>query len=100
MDVLIIGAGAAGLTALRELDRAGLSVRCIEAQQRIGGRIFTVRDALSSAPVELGAEFVHGRPREVWDIAKRTGLQVVERGWNAIQMNGGKLVQDEMGSAI
>lgn len=100
-DVLIVGAGAAGLAALRELDGAGLRVRCVEAQERLGGRIFTVRDPLSPAPVELGAEFVHGRPPEIWNIAARAGLQVVERGWNALQMNGGKLVQDEgMGDAI
>jgi monoamine oxidase len=100
-DVLIIGAGAAGLAALRELDRAGLRVRCLEAQERIGGRIFTVHDPLAPAPVELGAEFVHGRPPEIWNIAARAGLQVVERGWNALQMNDGKLVQgEEMGDAI
>lgn len=100
-DVLIVGAGAAGLAALRELDRAGLRARCIEAQERIGGRILTVHDPLSPAPVELGAEFVHGRPSEIWDIAGRAGLAVVERGWNAIQMDGGKLVHEqEMGDAI
>lgn len=100
-DVLIIGAGAAGLAALRELDRAGTRARCIEAQERIGGRIFTVHDPLSPAPIELGAEFVHGRPREIWDIATRASLSVVERGWNAIRMDGGKLVHDEeMGDAI
>ena len=101
MDVLIVGAGVAGLAALRELDRAGLRGRCIEAQDRIGGRIFTLHHPLSPAPVELGAEFVHGRPREIWDIASRAGLPIVERGWNAIRMNGGKLAQDEeMGDAI
>jgi monoamine oxidase len=100
-DVLIIGAGAAGLAALRELDRAGIRGRCIEAQERIGGRIFTVHDPLSPAPIALGAEFVHGRPHEIWDIATRVGLAVVERGWNAIRMDGGKLVHDEeMGDAI
>ena len=100
-DVLIVGAGAAGLAALRELDSAGIRARCIEGQERIGGRIFTVHDPLSPVPIELGAEFVHGRPREIWDIATRAGLTVVERGWNAIRMDGGKLVHDEeMGDAI
>lgn len=101
MDVLIVGAGVAGLAALRELDRAGLQVRCIEAQERVGGRIFTVHDPLSPTPVELGAEFIHGRPPEIWDIVRRAGLTVVERGWNAIQMDDGKLLQDEeIGDAV
>jgi monoamine oxidase len=101
MDVLIVGAGVAGLAALRELDRAGARVRCIEAQERIGGRVFTIHDPLSPAPIELGAEFVHGRPREIWDVAAGAGLAIVERGWNAIQMVGGKLVPgEEMGDAI
>jgi monoamine oxidase len=67
-DVLIIGAGVAGLAALRELDRAGCSALCLEARDRIGGRIFTVRDSLSPLPIELGAEFIHGRPPEIWDM--------------------------------
>jgi monoamine oxidase len=100
-DVLIVGAGAAGLAALRELDRAGLRVRCIEAQERIGGRILTLRDPLSPAPVELGAEFIHGRSPAIWDIAARARLPIVERGWNAIQWNEGKLVPDQgMGDAM
>ena len=64
-DVIVIGAGAAGLAALRELHGAGLSAVCIEATGRIGGRIYTVHDPQSPDAIELGAEFVHGRPPEV-----------------------------------
>lgn len=78
-DALIIGAGAAGLAALRELHRAGLRVACIEALDRIGGRIYTVHDPLSLAAIELGAEFVHGRAPEIFELIAEAGLPVVER---------------------
>ena len=77
-DVLIIGAGASGLAAWYELDRAGLDAICIEARDRIGGRILTVRDPFSPIAIELGAEFIHGRPPEIWDIAREASLAVYE----------------------
>src|SRR5579884_3794609 len=67
-DVIVIGAGAAGLSAARALAGSGLSVTILEARDRIGGRIYTVRDAALALPVELGAEFVHGKPQEIWDV--------------------------------
>jgi len=59
-DVIVIGAGMAGLAAAHELTRAGLQVAILEARDRIGGRVHTVRDPSLNYPVELGAEFVHG----------------------------------------
>jgi monoamine oxidase len=61
-DVVIIGAGISGLAAADELTRAGIKPLVIEARDRIGGRIYTIRDDKVAAPIELGAEFVHGRP--------------------------------------
>ena len=55
-DVVVIGAGAAGLTAAAELGRAGLSVRILEARERIGGRILTLRDPSITVPIEMGAD--------------------------------------------
>jgi monoamine oxidase len=63
-DVAIVGAGVAGLSAAATLARAGQNVRCLEAKDRVGGRILTIHDPLSPLPIELGAEFVHGRPPE------------------------------------
>jgi monoamine oxidase len=60
-DVLIIGAGVAGLAAAYELSRAGVNVIVLEARDRIGGRIYTLHDENSPLPIELGAEFIHGR---------------------------------------
>ncbi len=64
-DVLIIGAGVAGLIAAGELASSGSQAILLEARDRIGGRIFTLHPADIEAPVELGAEFIHGRPPEL-----------------------------------
>uniref|UniRef100_Q01NZ3 Tryptophan 2-monooxygenase n=1 Tax=Solibacter usitatus (strain Ellin6076) TaxID=234267 RepID=Q01NZ3_SOLUE len=77
-NVIVIGAGAAGLAAARDLRRAGRNVLCLEARGRIGGRILTVHDPLTTVPVELGAEFVHGRPSQIWDIVREARLEVRE----------------------
>ena len=56
--VLVIGAGAAGLTAARALHEDGIEVTVLEARDRIGGRVWT-KD-VSGASIELGAWFFHG----------------------------------------
>jgi phytoene dehydrogenase-like protein len=63
-DVIIVGAGAAGLMAARELQRAGKEVLVLEASNRVGGRILTLHDTNAGVPIELGAEFVHGEAPE------------------------------------
>ncbi|HZI99837.1 MAG TPA: NAD(P)/FAD-dependent oxidoreductase [Gemmatimonadaceae bacterium] len=63
-DVIIIGAGAAGLMAARELRRAGKNVIILESSDRIGGRVMTLNDMNAGVPVELGASFVHGEAPE------------------------------------
>jgi monoamine oxidase len=83
-DVLVIGAGVAGLAAAREMSASGLSVIVLEARNRIGGRIFTIRDNNSAVPIELGAEFVHGRSPEILALVHEARLmlcEVPERHW-------------------
>src|SRR5882757_6164618 len=58
--IVVIGAGAAGLMAARELGRAGKRVTILEARDRCGGRIDPLPAAEFGFPAEGGAEFVHG----------------------------------------
>jgi monoamine oxidase len=59
-EVLIIGAGAAGLLAARELAAAGRQVLLLEARDRLGGRVHTLTPPGFTRAIEAGAEFVHG----------------------------------------
>jgi monoamine oxidase len=77
-DVIVIGAGAAGVSAALELQKAGLRVTILEARDRIGGRIFTLRDPLFQFPIELGAEFIHGKPHEILDLLDHCKLTIRE----------------------
>jgi len=78
VDVLIVGAGAAGLAAARDLSHAGLTVTIIEARPRVGGRVLTLHDPRSPVPLELGAEFIHGASAETLPLAQAAGLSVLE----------------------
>ena len=57
--VVVVGAGAAGLAAATRLAAAGVDVVVVEARDRVGGRLHTVRPAGWPIPVELGASWVH-----------------------------------------
>lgn len=78
MEVVIIGAGLSGLAAAQSLCSEGVKVRVLEARDRIGGRVYTLHDPSFPMPVELGAEFVHGRPAEIFEIAHAGGLTITE----------------------
>lgn len=95
-DVLIVGAGVAGLQAGRFLAEAGLRVAIVEARDRIGGRIWTQAVALDDSrlpmPLELGAEFVHGLPAETWSLIKQAGLSTFEIDGPAYRFEGGRLM--------
>jgi monoamine oxidase len=77
-DVVVIGAGAAGLAAARALDANGVDVVVLEARERIGGRILTLRDAATPVPIELGAEFIHGAAPEIDSILDEAHLASVD----------------------
>jgi monoamine oxidase len=72
-DVAVVGAGAAGLNAADALAHAGQRVILLEANQRYGGRIITL-ESESRFPVELGAEFVHGKPPPTLELARKANL--------------------------
>src|SRR5262252_6197865 len=88
--IVIVGAGVAGLAAARDLSRAGGKVIVLEARDRIGGRVFTLKDKRSAGPIELGAEFLHGKSPALWQIVQAANLkpyEVCERHWYFEQGN-------------
>jgi len=76
--VLVIGAGVAGLAAACQLAHAGIAVHIVEARDRIGGRVFTHLDPGSDRPIELGAEFIHGKPPELWELLRKSKTEITE----------------------
>lgn len=74
-EIIIIGAGAAGLIAGRELAKSGKKVLILEASRRSGGRIYTVKDPASDLCVELGAEFIHGNLPLTLSLLKEAGIK-------------------------
>ncbi len=91
--VVVIGAGAAGLAAARVLSRAGVPALVLEARDRIGGRIDTRSDPALRLPIELGAEFVHGRPAVSIALARQAGAALVDTSGTAFRLENGVLAE-------
>jgi monoamine oxidase len=83
-DVLIVGAGAAGLIAARDLAQAGKKVAILESRNRTGGRIFPLPEKDFGYPAQAGAEFVHGEAPISREILKAAGATFEGAGewWN------------------
>ena len=79
------------MAALRVLDEHRLSCRVVEARNRIGGRIYTVRDPRLAHPIELGAEFIHGSAPEVVDLAREARLVAYAIEGQRWRARGGRL---------
>ena len=77
-DVLVLGAGVSGLAAAERLAQSGCTVRVLDARDRVGGRIRTLRGGTWPVPMELGAEFVQGRVPALFALARQAGLPIVE----------------------
>lgn len=74
-DVIVIGAGVAGLAAAGELARERFYVRVLEARERVGGRVWTVHPRGWNGPVELGAEFIHAGNKALWAVVRKAKLK-------------------------
>lgn len=77
-DVIVIGAGAAGLAAANVLRENALDIVVLEARDRIGGRIDTATYLDNGLPIELGAEFIHGQAAPIRALAARYDLRIVD----------------------
>jgi monoamine oxidase len=77
-DVVVVGAGVAGLAAASRIARAGRSVLLLEGRDRLGGRAYTILDPGSGHPIELGAEFLEGEPPALEEIARRGRIEFHE----------------------
>ena len=93
MSVVVIGAGVAGLIAAVMLAEAGRRVTVLEASGRAGGRIRT--DLIGGVPVELGAEFVHGRPPELLALLDDLGLGRYELGGTDLRFGDGSALESQ-----
>ncbi|KMO70858.1 flavin monoamine oxidase family protein [Mycolicibacterium chlorophenolicum] len=88
-DVIIVGAGFAGLSAARELTRLGRDVLVLEGRERVGGRSFT--GEVGGVPVDLGATFVGPTQDAVLALAAEVGCDTVPtygHGKNLIRWRG------------
>jgi monoamine oxidase len=78
-DVVVVGAGFAGLTLARELGWAGAEVLVLEARDRIGGRTWT--DTRMGEKLEMGGGWIHWMQGHVWSEVTRYQLAVAETPW-------------------
>ena len=103
-EIIIIGAGAAGLMAARELGKAGEKVLVLEARDRIGGRIWPLDEKEFGYPAQGGAEYVHGEAPITRSLMKEAGMTLIKTEgdmWNSysgeITLNSERLPnQDEL----
>jgi monoamine oxidase len=94
-DIIIIGAGIAGLMAARELCEKGKKVCVVEASERVGGRINTITKHGFSQPIEEGAEFIHGDLPLTLQLLKETGVAYTDIDGKIFQHKDGRILEQE-----
>src|SRR5262245_15500325 len=92
VDAVIVGAGVAGLSCGARLVQNGASVVVLEARNRVGGRIQTLR-LPGVSPVEMGAQVIHGSRAATWAIVRAAKLRTapVARSDDFVIRIGGKV---------
>ncbi len=99
--VIVAGAGLAGLTAARYLERAGADVTVVEARDRVGGRVHTVRGFDKKQHAEAGADLMEAGQTDLVNLAREMGLptvRILTGGWGfyGASENGRRKVHSEL----
>jgi monoamine oxidase len=99
--VVVAGAGLAGLTAARLLERAGAEVTVVEARDRVGGRVHTIRGFEKRQHAEAGADLIEADQNELVNLAREMGLptvRILSGGWGfyGASQKGRRKVRDEV----
>lgn len=80
VDVVIVGAGLAGITAAMKIIEAGLSCVVLEARSRVGGRTWSTQTSSGSGVVDLGAAWINDTNQSrMIDLARKLGLELIEQ---------------------
>src|SRR5437762_553546 len=95
--IVIVGAGAAGLMAARELAHAGRTVTILEARERCGGRIHPLPASQFGYPADGGAEFVHGEAPVTRALLREAGLSLQEIEGQQWSFDGADIVREDRG---
>lgn len=90
-DVVVLGAGAAGLAAARRLHERDINFLVLEARDRVGGRAHTLSSIYGSYPIELGAEFIHGAAASTRALMREIGEEAVPSSGRSFRMEKGRL---------
>jgi monoamine oxidase len=92
VSVLVVGAGLAGLAAARELVAMGATVSVIEARDRVGGRVWTIREGFEDGQhAEAGGDLIDHGQTEIVRLAGEIGLKltrILRSGWAEVRTNG------------
>ena len=92
--IVVIGAGAAGLMAARELGRAGKRVTILEARDRCGGRIAPLSAAAFGYPADGGAEFIHGEAPVTRALLREAGISLLSIQGTQWSVEDGRLSRE------
>jgi monoamine oxidase len=81
VKVIVVGAGFAGLSAARALEKEGATVTVLEARERVGGRVWSTTMA-NGVPIERGGEFLFAGYGILQTLSQELGLELMQRGFN------------------